>query len=109
MSDTKSIAGVQYKLCSPRGTLLGTITIPHDWAEILHERTQVGFIVSPEMPRAFSNYDNSTPIEASNACLIHSYAMEHALELWGISIEKFETLRDCSFAPSAAYLRSVIE
>ena len=104
---TLSRTGVLYKLESSNGTLLGTITIPLNWAEKLRERGEVQFALSPTT--GFGG-DADEPMMLRTGLLAKSFGNHpDALMLFGITLEEFERLPGCSFMPGAGYLRSVIE
>lgn len=109
MSETRAVNGVAYKLASPKGTLLGTITIPFEWSEQIQGSGQVRFYVSPGLPGFMFRPEEFMPVNIHHGVLVRSHAISDAVELWGIPLEKFESLRGCSFSPGAAYLRSIIE
>lgn len=100
MSDVRAISGVQYKLTSPTGTLLGTVTIPKRWGTHLQECQPVFFRIGRILSPTF---------DIKAGYIVLSHAMRGAVELHGCSIEEFEQIDGCSFSPSAAYLRSVLE
>ena len=109
MTEVRSLIGVQFKLASPKGTILGTITIPCHVAEMFEKEYQVHVYMPPRRPTYYQQWKNDTPIEITTMVLTRSHAVPGALELWGTSIEEFEKLDGYSFSPSAAYLRSIIE
>ncbi len=99
-----------HKLVDQHGTILGVITIPGHWDECLAESRSVRFAVCDGPPiRAYQDFDPSAAILVQYGGLTRSYAMRGALELWGISLEQFEKMDGCTFSPSAAYLRSIME
>jgi len=103
MVNTLHAAGVIFKLESPSGTLLGTITIPAHWAERLRERTMIQFPLS-----SLSDYDTDEGVLLRCGMLAQSTGnYRDALMLFGITPEEFERLPGCAFMPGAAYLRSV--
>lgn len=107
----REITGFAFKLVGiHHGTLLGTITIPGHWVEILHERKSVEF-AKVDAPKFgwMTESANSEPLQYKVGCLQQSYEHRDGLYLHGLSIEEFETMEGCSFSPSAAYLRSIIE
>ena len=93
-----------FKLQSYRGAILGTIAVPERWAKFLHTRGSYEFYVSTP-PQSI--YDNDTTLR--QAVLTTSECYPGALELIGCTLEEFERVPGCSFAPGAAYLRSIIE
>ena len=101
--------GVQRKLYDRRGTLLGLVVIPYDWDDYLRRQRGYRFVVTK--PRSLRDYleTPSKPQEFRTADVVLSRHENGAVELYGISLEEFETLPGCSFSPSAAYLRSIIE
>ena len=104
MVNTLHAAGVLFKLESPSGTLLGTITIPARWAERLRERTMIQFPLS-----SLSYYDTDDGALLRCGMLAQSTGNHpNALMLFGITPDEFERLPGCAFMPGAAYLRSVM-
>ena len=104
--------GTVYKLESSQGTILGTITIPYLWADYLCTSDRVSFCIGPifldECSSESGPYD--TRVTLRHGLLVQSRGSHpDALVLFGATLEEFERLPGCSFAPSAAYLRSIIE
>ena len=93
-----------FKLQSYCGAILGTITVPERWAKFLHTRGSYEFYVSTP-PQSI--YDDETTLR--QAVLTTAFCHPGAVELIGCSLEEFERVPGCSFAPGAAYLRSIIE
>lgn len=110
--------GHTFKLVSRRETLLGTVTVPLRWASmLLRDRSgwpEVRFHYWPDgrgsMFRAYLE-EESTLTYSMGAIRYHDWTPEFgpAVELLGITPEQFERLEGCSFAPSAAYIRSLLE
>ena len=101
-----------YKLESQQGTILGTITIPYLWADYLRTSERVSFCIGPifldECSSESGPYD--TRVTLRHGLLVQSRGSHpDALVLFGATLEEFERLPGCSFAPGAAYLRSIIE
>ena len=102
-----------YKLVSRKGTLLGTITIPDYEDQILRQQGGVQIAYMPCLA-TYTGISPSSPVvpEMVQVVTIHrSYCYEHhdAVEMYGVTLEEFEKMPGYSFAPSAAYLRSLIE
>jgi hypothetical protein len=95
-----------FKLASHNGTILGTITIPPHWTAFIDMRGQVTFFIAPP---AWRDCDADADVAVRQAILTKSCYCAGALELIGCSLEEFESLPGCSFAPGAAYLRSVMD
>jgi hypothetical protein len=95
-----------FKLESADGTVLGTITIPWHWAELICINGVVTFFIAPPMSEAG---DGDAEVTVRQAVLVKAWRNPDALKLFGATLEEFERLPGCSFAPSAAYLRSIIE
>ena len=93
-----------FKLQSYRGAILGTITVPERWAKFLHTRGSYELYVSTP-PQSI--YGDKTILR--QIILTMSERHPGAVELIGCSLEEFERVPGCSFAPGAAYLRSVVE
>ena len=88
------------KLESAKGTILGTITIPWHWAEVIRLKGEFSFF----LPHGKEHF----PVRCAQ--LVESSGLHpDALELIGCTLEEFERVPGCSFAPGAAYLRSIIE
>ena len=101
-----------FKLQSCHGAILGTITIPYLWADYLCTSDRVSFCIGPiflgECSSESSPYD--TRVTLRHGLLVQSRGSHpDALVLFGATLEEFERLPGCSFAPGAAYLRSIIE
>lgn len=109
--------GYTFKLVSRRETLLGTVTVPLHWASMLLRRDgwpEVRFNYFPDKRHGFLRdwgREPDTSVCHSIATLrYHDWTpFGRAVELWGITPEQFEELEGCSFAPSAAYIRSLLE
>ena len=99
---------MQVKLFSDKDTLIGLISFPSTWGYYLRENGSVTFPVSPRLePVGFGLADSVPLIEIRHGALYQNgYG---GVILCGISIEEFETLPGCSFSPSMAYLRSIVE
>lgn len=98
--------GVTYKLYSWKGTLLGSITVPDFWAKYLRETGYFRFPVHGPV-RPYGPLDDIPSIKIG--CLSASHDDRSGVVLDGISLEEFERMNGCSFSPSAAYLRSILE
>lgn len=106
----KATVGTVYKLVSAKGTLLGVLTVP-DWiADMFSSRDFIQFPI--RKPLRFELFDeNKAPKMTSLAALCKSYEWEwsDAVQVRGVSIEELEKQPGFSFAPSAAYLRSMTQ
>lgn len=110
MAEVSGITGCAFKLVSQRDVVLGTITVPSHWAETLRKEHRVKFYYSP--PISFGSAFGNLPItvDLTIGWLERSFGNHSdALVLHGMSLEQFESCRGCSFSPSAAYLRSIVE
>ena len=88
------------KLESAKDTILGTITIPWHWAEVIRLKGEVSFF----LPHGREHF----PVRCAQ--LVESSGLHpDALELIGCDLEEFERLPGCSFAPGAAYLLSILD
>jgi hypothetical protein len=97
------------KLYSRNGTLLGTISYPEEYDLWLCERGSFTF-VKDESFKVSDYFAIDPSMPDYKTITIYFYNRERgAVCLYGINPEEFEKIRDCSFAPSASYLRSVIE
>ena len=94
-----------FKLQSYRGAVLGTITVPERWAKFLHTRGSYEFCIAITL----RSIHDDTEATLRQAVLTTSECYPGAVELIGCSLEEFERVPGCSFAPGAAYLRSIIE
>lgn len=117
-TDARSVTGATFKLESEKGTLLGTVTIPFDWADKLRTRNGVCefYLQTPLAPRYFESTSINGPLPLPDLMLKKGalftsprYYPAQTLFLYGVTLEEFETIPGCSFAPSAAYLRSIME
>lgn len=114
-TDVRTVIGATFKLESEKGTLLGTVTIPFDWADRLRNRGGVCEFYLPSASPIMSwdkLPDPTNPVfTIKRGALFTSpkYYSPQTLHLYGVTLEEFETIPGCSFAPSAAYLRSIVE
>jgi len=97
------------KLVSHKGTMLGVITFPAQWEDYLNMHDSVQFPIRQPLQTVYT-----TNIPEFTNVIGHIYRVPHellkdAVALAGISLEEFEKQPGCSFSPSAAYLRSIIE
>lgn len=111
MTVTRAIAGEQFKLYSPKETLLGIITLPAWAGEQLREYHVVQMAWTPRMlARGFRpEADAAAFVEVTRCLLTRARCDPNGVELWGVTLEQFEQMQGCSFSPSAAYLRSLVE
>ena len=97
------------KLISDAGTLLGTITFPEGISDILAANECAVFAIMEPVP--VSPLDAPVSLHATlshvRLCWARNWPVRDGLHLDGISIERFEQIPGCSFAPGAAYLRSL--
>ena len=88
-----------FKLQSYHGAILGMITTPWHWAEVIRLKGEFSFF----LPHGKEHF----PVRCAQ--LVESSGLHpDALELIGCTLEEFEQLPGCSFALGAAYLRSVL-
>ena len=99
---------VTRKLISRRGTLLGTVTIPASWAEAIDRDRLLRFYRPPARLLTYSAETVPETIAVGILALAHHIEYPAAVILHGLTPEEFETLPGCSFAPGAAYLRSLL-
>ena len=108
-----------FKLISRKETLIGTVTVPLHWAYMLVGRDRpdtawpaVEFTYLPEEARSpwFYLRDGAEAITYQRCALVYRRWTKFgpAVELRGITPEQFETIEGCTFAPSAAYIRSLL-
>ena len=102
---------LQAKLVSPHDTLLGTITYPPEWHDNLHGRGYVN--VAYLRPRDLhvileERVDSATMVRSFTIVLARHSDFPDAVRLLGVTLEEFEQIPGCSFAPGAAYLRSLV-
>ena len=100
-----------FKLVSRKGTLLGTVSIPDGAAQYLHDRSHY-FAKMSVLPRLrlppYPSPEVSALVDVQTVTFVRSHAYRDAIEIHGISLEEFEKLPGCSFAPGAGYLRSIV-
>lgn len=111
-------AQVTRKLVSRKGTLLGTITYPLEWEMIRKERGDDGRAreyvrVALYAPLRFTAFDalgsEAATIETLEIFDAWSGDYPDAVQIRGVTLERFEQQPGCSFAPGAGYLRSLVE
>jgi hypothetical protein len=102
-----TMATATRKLVSQKGTMLGVITFPAKWEERLNEGRSVHFHIYQPL-RAFPAPGESEMFRRGMICSTSHELMKDAVMLAGINLEEFEMQPGCSFAPSAAYLRSIV-
>lgn len=102
---------MRFKLVSPNDTLLGHIDVPHHWGAILGK---VGRVRSAVLNRVSLDWAEHTDAQAvmpdvKTVTIVIAPWSQYigAVRLADGTLEEFETMPDCSFAPSAAYLRSI--
>jgi hypothetical protein len=103
------------KLISDKGTILGTIWIPMGW--LAKVRQQGGIRLRYESREEYEGryrFDATAPYHAISArtfAIVADYGRYRAtgVRLQGITPEELETLPECSFAPGAAYMRSLLK
>lgn len=113
MSLTASRLGVAWKLYSRTGTLLGTLTIPHQIAHGLTDPTvrHVRFVVRTRPP-TFAEFQREPSVEmrgVRTAIIERDWQHHDGVLLHGITLEEIERQEGFAFAPGAGYLRSLIE
>jgi hypothetical protein len=86
-------AQVCRKLYSCKGTLLGTVTYPAPWDAWVMETGGVRFCAE---------------FQVRSAAILQHWQERGAVRLEGISPAEFELLPECSFAPGAGYIRSLL-
>jgi len=111
--EVNATVGYRYKLVSERSKgsmLLGTITVPEHIALYLSDRGHVSFYIQPrvEVSLIYGSDANSFEVKIGTLYKNNEYNTNDCLSLKGITIEEFETIPGFSFAPSAAYLRSLV-
>jgi hypothetical protein len=109
LTEQHGITKRMLKLVSSKGTLLGTITIPVEWYDMLREDRKVAFYIALNRTAPPLGDYNGPMLDFSYAVIVESMWMDDAVELQGVTIEAFEQVPGCTFAPSAAYLRSIVE
>lgn len=94
------------KLYSRKGTLIGSVSFPRHWDEYLREQGYFRFALRPKL----SFNDDPSEIPDVRTGEMSLYPGERgAVVIRGVTLEEFETIPGCSFAPSAAYIRSLLE
>ncbi len=113
MSLTATRLGSVWKLYSGKGSLLGTLTIPHRIADQLVQRDtrHVRFVVMLERPTlaSFLRGDTTTPMAVRTAIIERCWQHQDGVRLHGITPEEIERQDGFAFAPGAGYLRSLLE
>jgi len=107
MNQVKSISGVQFKLESSKGSLLGSVTIPHDWADILQYKGCVQFMMGDPFPLWCTEIDLNE-LTYRQGAISKGHKFDNSVIIFGVSLEEFETCDGCSFSPGAAYIRSIV-
>jgi len=105
------IATTTRKLYSRAGTVLGTVTYPAELDLYIRKQRGVRVRFAAAMPGFYDPAVHISPTVRTFELFLHSgnHAEKEGLQLQGITLEEFERQPGCSFAPSAAYLRSVVE
>lgn len=107
----QTLAGLGYKLVSSKGTLLGVLTVPGRFAAELTATGRTYFVLTE--PVSLSSYLDvqRAVIQNCKQVLIQmSYRWDYldAVELHGATPEEIERYPGFAFAPSAAYMRSLL-
>jgi hypothetical protein len=99
------------KLVSRKGTLLGTVTFPSHWGELIERQGGVRFALRKPLRISdmLAEASVETLMQTGALYQAHDYNHRDALILDGVMLEEFEAMPDCSFSPSAAYLRSITQ
>ena len=99
------------KLYSGKGVVLGTITYPAEWELYIRKRGGITVRFAEAMLGFYDPSAHISPSIRTFALFLHygNQAEREGLQLQGITLEEFEKQPGCSFAPSAAYLRSIVE
>jgi hypothetical protein len=90
------------------GTLLGGVTFPDIWLSYLNVSGMIEFSTVGELGAVFRDQGVVGPVVLAQGVLERSRHIPDAVVLSGMSLEEFERQPGCSFAPGAAYLRSVV-
>jgi hypothetical protein len=98
---------VTRKLYSRKGTLLGTVTYPAHWDRTIQKHGGMSFHLTPEL--RFWALDDAHAPEVRTGFIAQHHRDRAGVELGGVTLEEFEKSPGCSFSPSAAYLRSLME
>lgn len=98
----------QIKLYSPKGTMLGLLTMPDGVIErLLREGcVRVPIMQPPRIPWAAEVV--SPQVSVDTFTIIRSHWARDAFELHGMPLEEIEKLLNYAFSPSATYLRSMV-
>ncbi|SRR5712691_3679456 len=97
-----------YKLCSARGSLLGVIGVPDEIGDWIERRDVARAPYYPGLPVCV-HWRDADIIDIKSVTIVRSHHRPGAVEIHGMSLEEVEQMPGFSFAPSAAYLRSMIE
>jgi hypothetical protein len=108
VTNNSPIAMCTLKLASPKGTLLGSVTFPAFWLSYLNVSGVVEFSTVGDLGTVFRDHGVVGQVVLARGVLERSQHVPDAVVLSGMSLEEFERLPGCSFAPGAAYLRSVV-
>lgn len=95
------------KLYSRKGTLLGSVSYPRHWDEYLREQNYFRFAIRPKL--SWNDAEPSAPLDIRTGEMTLYPGERGAVMIYGVTPEEFETLPGCSFSPSAAYIRSLLE
>jgi hypothetical protein len=104
-----NVTGLTYKLESVAGAILGTVTVPTHWIDLIQKLGGVQLCFSGAVSKYVEHDDDGTVVLRHAALYPSRGNYPDALMLVGASLEEFERIPGCSFTPGAAYLRSVVE
>lgn len=111
MSGSITRTGVTWKLVNNRDdTVLGTVTFPDHWEARLTSPTgwvRVAFPLEMDLS-VYWKKDFDMTVPQRSFVIERSHRVKGAVQLHGATPEEFEKIPGCSFAPGAAYLRSLL-
>lgn len=102
----------QLKLISSKGTYLGVLTVPNTIADMMSRNTIAQApMYDPVMMRASWAKIAAAELPAIDIRTVtfqRDYSTPDGVRMYGMTPEEIETWPGYSFAPSAAYLRSLV-
>jgi hypothetical protein len=103
-----AVSGVQFKLATHDGALLGLITVPQWIGDTLRDKGHAFFHVYRLAPVGLYS-PNNDPMDlgliSMSATLFRSHRMDGTVELDGPPLEEIERAPGFAFAPSIDYMR----
>lgn len=97
---------MRLKLVSTKDSLLGHVDVPDHWGDVLTKRHAVEFAIMPRLRYALTDDVLLPDIQTVTLARAHWSHYREAVYLARGTIEEFEKLDGCSFAPSMEFLKS---